>query len=412
MGKIVKGTLSPSFAAGVEQRWEYVGKFGYTTGMGSHVARARTRDAVGKTTLRLEVYMDEDWPRVAALPRCSPEARSLARDFVQMEVGSDWAVSLKRTISQKMRAHIWYFALSACPDLAHPGSNLTHTDAEIDYEIHFVQPNGSELSYELQWMPCVTLLVVLSLSGFLVHFARRCRRVLDSAGDIHPMIWALAGTVLLQWTAEVSHLCHLQFYEREGLGESALEDAANMLLMLSQVASCTLLIAIAKGYTLLKDTSIDSVKRIAAFVAIPHAILVGHNSLQGDHVDKHHENGGAAGLALVLVRLGLFAWFVMSTRAMQQQSQSMRLQDFLQRFQIAASAYFLSYPALFFIVQVFAPYLQHPILHLGTATMQTCVAFWLAELFLSRGAYFQISTLSSSLLPGSFVGARAASKRD
>merc|ERR1740129_1037777 len=135
------------------------------------------------------------------------------------------------------------------------------------------------------------------------HFLRQCRQFWRRAGDLLPVIRALAGIVLLQWSAEVLHLLHLQVYERAGSGESALEAASNMLFVLSQVASCTLLIAIAKGYTLVssKDIGLASVKRIAMPVALLHAGLVGHGAWQGDHSEKHHENEGAAGWAIVAV---------------------------------------------------------------------------------------------------------------
>merc|ERR1711997_937658 len=77
-----------------------------------------------------------------------------------------------------------------------------------------------------------------------------------------------------------------------------------------------------------------------------------------------------------------------------------KLCAFLQRFQFAGTLYFLSYPAIFILVQVFAPYLRHPIMHVGLLTMQTASAFWLANLFLFRGTYFEVSSLGSSLLPG------------
>merc|ERR1719297_462496 len=110
-----------------------------------------------------------------------------------------------------------------------------------------------------------------------------------------------------------------------------------MLFVFSQVASCTLLIAIAKGYTLVssKDVGLASVKRVAAPVALLHAGLVGHGAWQGDHAEKHHENEGAAGWAIVAVRLLLFVWFTRSTWTLHQQCQSFRLQGFLERFRLA-----------------------------------------------------------------------------
>jgi len=390
-----------------ENSWQYVGKFGFGVGRGTYEARIKNQiPSASATPLRLEVFLDEDWPRVKALPKCSPEVRSLSRAHRQVtaDAGEEWGAWAEGSVKQSRRTHIWYFALSGCDA---PSRNFTQS---VDFEIHYQQADTSELSYELQLMPYATLLAVVCLSAFLVHFARRCRRFQESAGNVHPVILVLGSAVLLQWLAEVLHLLHLQIYERRGFGESTFEASSSMLFMLSQVASCSLLIAIANGYTLLagsKDIGMESVKWIAVLVALLHTVFVGHGTLQGDHAEKHHENEGTVGWAIVFLRLLLLAWFAASLMALRKQSQSCKLQVFLGRFQLAGSAYFLAYPAIYATVQVFAPYLQHPILHICTATMQVCAALWLSDLFLSRGAYFEASTLSGSLLPGGRVSFKA-----
>jgi len=389
------------------RHWGYVGKFGFGIGRGRWSVRARARNPTGEVPVRFEGFMDEEWPTVIGEPRCSDKAKSFARASSNMKVTGEWSEWDSGTISHRIRTHIWYFALSTCE--AEGSQNTTQA---IEYEVRFVQENESELSYEVCLMPGATLLVVLGLSGLLLHFGRQACRIKARAGELHPVILALAGAVLLQWAAELCHLGHLQLHERRGASDSALEALASMLFMLSQVASCTLLLAIASGYTLQKEIGVDALKGIALPVALLHAVLVGHGSIQGDHMDKHHENGGATGWTLLLVRLVLFVWFVCCIRQLRQLT-GLRVQGFLDKFQLAASAYFLSYPALYMFVQILAPYLQHPVLHVGMATMQTSAALWLAGLFLGRGGdYFEVSTLSSSLLPGSFGGARASCKRE
>jgi len=171
--------------------------------------------------------------------------------------------------------------------------------------------------------------------------------------------------------------------------------------MLSQVVVSTLLLTIAQGYTLgsAREATVGSVRPIAAAISVLHIVLVAQCKAQGDHSDKHHENEGAIGWALLLARLVLYGWFVKSIGALRETG-GFRLQGFLQSFQFAGSLYFLSYPAIFFIVKAFAPYLQHPVMQIGLVVMQTASSVWLSDLFLTRGEYFRVSTLSSSLLPG------------
>jgi len=163
----------------------------------------------------------------------------------------------------------------------------------------------------------------------------------------------------------------------------------------------TLLISIALGYTLL-HMSMDELallKPITLAVCVVHAALVAAGKLCGDSNFKYHENEGVVGWALLALRLGLYMWFVVAIKASQQKG-GFRLQAFLQQFCTAGTIYFLAYPVLFVVVQVFAPYLQHPIMQTGLLTMQTASHCWLASLFLSRGNYFKASVLGSSLLPG------------
>jgi len=392
-----------------ELRWQYMGKFGYGIGKGTWEARVKPQDHTSAVVLQLELFLDEDWPKVATLPTCSPQVARLARASREIVAsGGEWSSWADGEVEQSQRAHIWYFALSGCSAV---GRNAT---AGVDFEVRYRQPDESELSVELRLMPCATLLAVLCLSGFLAHVAHRCRSLRQSMGQVPPVVRVLVGATVLQWAAEVLHLLHLQLYEKQGMGESSLEATSGILFMLSQVASCTLLIAIAKGYTLVSsgDLGLDSMKRFAVIVAILKVGLVGHDAWQGDHSDKHHENEGAVGWTIVIVRLLLLAWFITCVRSLHQRCRSLRLQGFLERFQLAGSAYFLAYPVIYTVVQVVAPYLQHPILHIGTAASQTCASIWLSDLFLSKGAYFQVSTLSSPLLPGGVGGARASLKGD
>merc|ERR1712003_238134 len=105
------------------------------------------------------------------------------------------------------------------------------------------------------------------------------------------------------------------------------------------------------------------------------------------------------GWAMLVIRILLYIWFNLSVQALRE-SGGLKLRDFLQRFQFAGTSYFLAYPAIFLLTQVFAPYLRQYIMYIGLLATQFISVLWLAGLFLSRGTYFQVSALGSSLLPG------------
>jgi len=176
--------------------------------------------------------------------------------------------------------------------------------------------------------------------------------------------------------------------------------------MMSQVVHATLLIAIAQGYTLLHEKACRTEFTKLAFVATlaAHAALVCHGKLQEDTSShKHHENDGLVGWVILLIRLVLFIWFNCAVGTTQECG-GFRLKEFLLHFQVAGSIYFLAYPAVFLMARIFAPYLRLPIMQVGILAMQAGADLWLTNLFLSRGAYYKVSTLSSSLLPGCIAG--------
>ena len=129
-----------------------------------------------------------------------------------------------------------------------------------------------------------------------------------------------------------------------------------------------------------------------------HLTLVGHDKL-GNRAERHHGHEGLVGWSIIALRVVLCIWFLLRIRLLQQRGSSLKLHCFLQRFRAAGALYLLSYPALVLTVQLFAPYWRHPVMEIGLVVVQLVSAFWLSDLFLSRGDYYEISALSSSPLP-------------
>jgi len=392
-GKVQKGTIE----LGKSNIWQFASKFGYGIGEGSYSVRMKLRgnsSLHGRMDLYFNLFLDEDWDRVDAMTSCDERVSHARRTHsVLIEESGEWR-DASGTVSQKIRPHIWYFVVGDCRN------QFTDVAGFVDYEIYMTQPDGSEFGVEMRFMMAWNLLALLCVTLFLAWYVKRCRDFVQSAGDLHAVIWVLSLAIVLQYLGQVLHTLHLESYRSNGRGIVAMDLCAEVSIMLSQVVQTALLIAIAMGYTLLpaQTCRIDIVKAIAVVSLTIHAVLVSFGKLQDESACKYHENEGAVGWVLLSVRLLLFAWFAMAIQASQEQG-GLRLHDFFQRFRIAGSVYFLAYPILFVFVQVFAPYLQHPVLQIGLLLMQTASDVWLAELFLSRGTYFKVSTLSSSLLP-------------
>lgn len=395
-----KGTLKLSGGTDDATNWQFVSKFGFSFGISDYRVRYRipaSAPGTTATTAKLVLILDEEWSQSEQAVSCSARNGHTRRKHnVILDQRGEWSAWEAGTVHQKIRPHIWYFVTSVCDQ------DFSASPLQIEYEIAMNQSDGSEFSVEMQGMMKLNVIVLLCLVAFLVRYCRRCKAFVSSAGQLHPVIWALSCAILLQFAGQSLHTLHLWIYRSNGAGSLFLDWLSEVLFMLSQVMQTTLLIAIAMGYTLLpsRNDCMGVVRSIFLTSLIIHTTLVSFGKIQDGSASKNHENEGAVGWVLLSVRIMLFVWFVFATQASQQQG-GLRLHDFLQRFRIAGSVYFLAYPILFVVVQIFAAYLRHPILQIGLIATQTISNVCLAELFLSRGTYFKVSALSSSFLPGS-----------
>jgi hypothetical protein len=175
---------------------------------------------------------------------------------------------------------------------------------------------------------------------------------------------------------------------------------------LSQVIGTSLLILIALGYTLLhsKLGNLDVVIPVVFIIAVLHVLLVGFGKIKDDASYKFYENEGVVGWVLLVLRGLLLVWFVWAVKeTAKEASNNSRMIDFLQKFLIAGIVYFLSYPLVFVITGLFVPYFRYKVMTIGSFLMRFGSYLWMTKLFLSRGDYFQVSTLKNSFLPGGLI---------
>lgn len=382
-----------------ENHWKYLSKFGYEIGRGSYKVRFRLSqpksipDAAG---LNLEVYVDDKWPTAESTPDVC-DRKQYANQVLNVTLGpsDNWTEWIDGTLNQVVRPHIWYFVLSDCNNAL---PNFTH---RLKFEFHALQASGSEFSVEMKGMLFANVIFLICFSVFIYFFRQRTKAFSKSAGYVHPVIWTLASGMFAQFLAQLMHSIHLLTYSYDGDGAKALEVLSEILFMISQVIQTSLLILIALGYTLLQSKigELDLMIPMSFMIGVIHIMLVGFGKIQDDAHYKYHENEGIIGWFLLLMRLGLWAWFLWAIRSSSREGGS-KIQNFLRQFGIGGSVYFLAYPVIFLVTQLFAPYYQHCVMSCGQMLMQGGFNVWLSSQFLTRGEYFKVSTLSSSDLPG------------
>jgi hypothetical protein len=349
------------------------------------------------TTIQFHEYLDEQWLDVEALENdCDRAKKARKTKSIELSPSGNWSEWERGSVRQTMRPHIWYYALSDC------NGTLRNSTHRIKWEMQFEQEGGSEFSVEMRWMLPANIIFLAGFTLFFRVFFQGARQFARSAGSTHPVIWTLCGTMAVQYLAQVLHTVHLWRYRSNGSGIKAFEVISEVLFMFSQVSQASLLIIIALGYTLLQSKlgELDLVIPASFLAALVHMLLVGFGKLQDDESYKYHENEGVPGWILLVMRLLLLIWFLWAVQSTGNAAKNnVQLRAFLTQFRAVGSLYFLAYPAIFMVTKCFAPYIQHGVMAIGLMCMQLGSNVWLAALFLTRGRYFRVSTLSMSELP-------------
>jgi len=382
-----------------ENHWKYVSKFGYAVGSGTYNIKVQVKQPktlAQDTKLEFSVYLDEDWAQVDATEDpCGRLAHARQKREIVLKKDGNWSETVFGSLSQSVRPHIWYFALSDCSGAL---QNFTH---RLKFEFHAQQAGGSEFSIEQSGMLSLNVFFFLGFCAFIYIFYQRTRKFSESAGSIHPVIWTLTIAMVAQFIAQAFHVIHLWRYQSDGQGVKALEVLSEILMMIAQVTQTSLLILIGLGYTLLQSKigELDLMIPMSFMVGVVHIMLVGFGKIKDDAAYKYHENEGAVGWILLVIRLLLYAWFLWAVNSSANEG-SAGIKRFLGQFRMVGSGYFLGYPVVFLVTKAFAPYWQHGVMATGLLSMQMGSNIWLSSMFLSRGDYFKVSTLSASDLPG------------
>eukprot|EP00397_Hematodinium_sp_SG-2012_P014714 GEMP01014970.1.p1 GENE.GEMP01014970.1~~GEMP01014970.1.p1 ORF type:complete len:422 (+),score=50.43 GEMP01014970.1:47-1312(+) len=381
-----------------DNRWKYLSKFGFKIGEGKYSVRLRTiRPALdADKQVTMSIYLDEEWDEVESLDFCEKQKKVRVTNPIVLKPNGEWSDWFAGTVRQSIRPHVWYFAIDDC---------ASHLDqlTRIRFEFKAEQPNGSQFSVEMQGMLPVMVIKALLGTIFIIYYVSLCKKFIASADSLHPVIWTLSIGVGFQFLALLFSLMHMWAYMGNGYGIRAADIVAEILATVSHVLLTSLLILIALGYTLLQSQlgQLDIVIPIVFIICIVNVLLVGFGKIKDDASYKFHENEGIVGWIICVVRVALYCWFLWAINSCSNEARTnVKLLFFFRKFKIASSLYFLSFPLIFLLTALWAPYYRHCVFSIGIFCMQAVSIMWLTTLFLSRGDYFEVSTLNTSFLPG------------
>ena len=94
-------------------------------------------------------------------------------------------------------------------------------------------------------------------------------------------------------------------------------------------------------------------------------MIVGLGKITDDSMYKYHQYESWAGIVIVILRLGLFAYFLVGIQQTIKKAR-IKIKLFIQKLAIIGSCYFLAFPLILFIALFLAPYLRYKLVTFGT----------------------------------------------
>eukprot|EP00743_Colponemidia_sp_Colp-15_P004031 GILK01004346.1.p1 GENE.GILK01004346.1~~GILK01004346.1.p1 ORF type:complete len:426 (+),score=63.19 GILK01004346.1:147-1424(+) len=401
-GKVVRTSTSLSSS----NEWRYLSKFGCAIGTGKFSLRAKIDRPIHDpketdAVLQLDVYLDEHWDTVGDAQECFDKRQpSKVARYPRLPLNGSWSEPVEGTLSQSIRPHVWYFALSDCK---HDLLKFTNgKSVSISYELTLLNPGDSHFSVEDQGLLTVNFLLCIVFFGFFGLHIHQMMLRFKSEEKIHTSVQILNSAIAMQLVSIVSQIIHLTVYSMDGRGWFLFNFISQASTMLAQVLLCALFILIAWGWTITHNEiqQKEIFIPVLAGISVIHVVLLFLGRVLDDDHNKFHENEGLPGILTLMLRLGLFGWFFIGARETLMRERNEVKRGFLHSFILYCSIFFLAYPVLFVVTSIFAPYLRQKVMLAGLVLMQSAALYFVSNLFVSRGAYSKVSTLSAPILPG------------
>lgn len=116
---------------------------------------------------------------------------------------------------------------------------------------------------------------------------------------------------------------------------------------------------------------------LAVLIGIIHMMIIGLSKLTDDESHKFHQYGGFVGWIIVVLRLGMFIYFLFGIRDTLNAARE-KVKIFIYKFTVFGSVYFLAFPIILFITAFIADYVQHRLITIGSLLMQSIAIIFMS----------------------------------
>lgn len=298
-------------------------------------------------------------------------------------------------LTQIIRPHVWFFVISDCDAILNDPSRI---------KIEITMRNEAENHLSVEQMGLKNMYLILGIV-FLLGFGAniwRLIRYFNREEEIQvTMVW-LNVAIFFQFGSMIISYVNLSIFESNGKGLGAFDFIELALGILSQLTITCLLIIMADGWTIKYNDfpNADIYIPVVLIVAFLHLVLIGLGKVTDDSSYKFSEYEGIAGVALIILRLVMFTWFLLNAKHLFSLSKPNLSAQFVHKFTWISSLYFLSIPILVLTSKLFEVYIRGKLIIGGSIVVQILTFLYFTYLFNSKGQYYQISARSSGILPG------------
>lgn len=144
------------------------------------------------------------------------------------------------------------------------------------------------------------------------------------------------------------------------------------------------------NYTELED--LEVYVPLSILVVIVHIIIIGLGKLSDDAYDKFHPYDGWVGIVIIIIRLGLYAYFFFGIKESFNRARP-KVKEFAQQLIVMGSTYFLAFPFIVIFSYVFDTYMRLSVVYFGSALIQIIAVVTLSYVLTSKkSGYYSIST--------------------
>lgn len=252
---------------------------------------------------------------------------------------------------------------------------------------------------------------LLVLAYFLVAciYAQPIWQSIKKGGPMNTILKVLSVGLFLQASAALTNYMHLSRYSVDGIGVPLLGGLAELCDMISQNQMLYMLLSLCMGWSLARMGRTQSrllewdSTPISTAIAIVAVITQGILLLweQFEDIDHHsyHAFNSMASLLLMVLRVCLVLLLTSSLYKIITMERSVLKRNFYIRFAKGCILWLLCHPVFVAATLVFAEYQREKIIVVAVTFCQSVAMAILYRLFLSRSLYWEVSSLSSVILP-------------